>query len=117
MFEQIFIGSILITATIVVEVIFIQIAITGLKRYGDRFFKSARVIDQVAILTAVTLWMLTALSLSIWVWAFAFWELGAFTTLEEALYFSMVSFTTLGFGDVTLPQTGAYCLGLLRPMD
>ena len=29
---------------------------------------------------------------------------GAFATLEESLYFSLVSFTTLGYGDVLLPK-------------
>ena len=31
-------------------------------------------------------------------------RLGAFETLERALYFSVVVFTTLGFGDITLPE-------------
>ena len=41
----------------------------------------------------------------IYIWAFAFRNLlpeGVFDTLEEALYFSFVTFTTLGYGDITL---------------
>jgi voltage-gated potassium channel len=36
-------------------------------------------------------------------WAGAYWVQGAFPTFEESLYFSIVSFTTVGYGDVVLP--------------
>lgn len=45
--------------------------------------------------------MITA---SVWIWALAFLWLDLFPTLEEAVYFSLVAFTTLGFGDVLLPR-------------
>ncbi len=102
MFEQLLIGSILITATIIVEVIFIQIAMRVLRRQGPKYLSTHKVSHQVLALTSATLWLLAALSVSIWIWALAFWGLGAFEELERALYFSMVAFTTLGFGDVTL---------------
>jgi len=37
-------------------------------------------------------------------WASAYLWLGALSTPEEALYFSLVTFTTLGYGDVTLHE-------------
>ena len=37
------------------------------------------------------------------VWAGAYVALGAIGAPEEALYFSIVSFTTVGYGDVVLP--------------
>jgi hypothetical protein len=36
-------------------------------------------------------------------WAGVYLAVRAFDSFEEALYFSMVSFTTLGFGDLVLP--------------
>ena len=36
-------------------------------------------------------------------WALFLVALGVFNNLESSLYFSMISFTTLGFGDVILP--------------
>ena len=38
------------------------------------------------------------------IWAVAYWGLGALEGFEEALYFSTVTYTTLGFGDITLSQ-------------
>ncbi len=113
MFEQLLIGSILITATIIVEVIFIQIAMRVLRAQGPKYLSSQKVSHQVLALTSATLWLLAALSVSIWIWALAFWGLGAFEELERALYFSMVAFTTLGFGDVTLPVEWRLLSGII----
>ncbi len=77
---------------------------SGNQTYAPILLLRRKSVAPVALLTAATLWLLLAMSVAIWIWAVAFNLLGAFETLEEALYFSMVSFTTLGFGDVTLPQ-------------
>jgi len=42
--------------------------------------------------------------LEVMVWAGAFLILNAVEGVEQALYFSMVTFTTLGYGDVTLDE-------------
>jgi hypothetical protein len=41
-------------------------------------------------------------SLQVWIWAFTFQGVGAISEMEPALYFSLVSFSTVGFGDITL---------------
>ena len=56
----------------------------------------------VLILTA--LWLQLSAAFAIGLWAAAFMGLGLFTGTETAVYFSLVSFTTLGFGDVLLDQ-------------
>lgn len=51
-----------------------------------------------------SLWVLFIIVASVTVWAVGFRLLGLFPTMEEAVYFSLTVFTTLGFGDVLLPQ-------------
>ncbi|MDG1171125.1 MAG: potassium channel family protein [Sulfitobacter sp.] len=46
--------------------------------------------------------ILVVLTSAVWGWALLYMELGLFETLEPALYFSIVSFTTVGYGDVVL---------------
>ena len=41
----------------------------------------------------------------VWIWAGLFLYLGALGTLEEALYFTTVTFSTLGYGDVVLDKS------------
>ena len=48
------------------------------------------------------LWILLVLTSSVWGWAALYVALGLFDSLEPALYFSIVSFTTVGYGDVVL---------------
>jgi hypothetical protein len=52
------------------------------------------------MLVGVSLWVLAVISLGVWTWALALYGLGAHPTLEEAVYFATVAFTTLGLGDV-----------------
>lgn len=55
-------------------------------------------------LTAVFFMMLHYLEIV--VWAIVFWQVPAIDKLgtwEEAIYFSMVTYTTTGYGDITLP--------------
>ena len=56
------------------------------------------------VLALSLFWTLMMMTVAVWVWAVALLELGIFATLEAAVYFALVAFTTLGFGDVLLPQ-------------
>jgi len=115
-FHQIFLGSFVIPITILVQVIFIQVAIKQLRRIEakDSFVHGKlKTLPAVYLLSLSTLWLLAALSIAIWIWAGFFQLLQCFETLEESLYFSMVAFTTLGFGDVTLPQEWRILSGMI----
>lgn len=55
------------------------------------------------MLVGVGLWVLAVLTVGVWIWAVALRGVGAFATMEEAVYFSLVAFSTLGLGDVLPP--------------
>jgi len=104
MFEQLAIGTAIVTLTIIVIAAFIGAAILVLTRIGDWFVSPPRLYKTIVSLIGVVLWLLAALTACVWVWAAALMGLGIFETFETGLYFSVVAFTTLGFGDITLPQ-------------
>ena len=56
----------------------------------------------IVSLSALSLWLLAGISAALWIWAILFVWLGEFDTIADAIYFSSVSATTLGYGDVTL---------------
>jgi Ion channel len=56
------------------------------------------------LLIGVGMWVLALITVAVWIWALALFELGAFKTLEESMYFSLVAFSTLGLGDVVPPK-------------
>ena len=49
--------------------------------------------------------MLALHGIEIWLFAFAFVALGAIPELEPALYFSTISYSTVGYSDVHIVQT------------
>ena len=101
----ILIGSGLLILTIIMEVVFIETAQNLLNAYGNRMLGRGTFLRKVLVLSLVTLWLLLALSLAIWVWAIGFMAIGIFPELEPAVYFSLVTFTTLGLGGMEIPET------------
>ncbi|MGY8961442.1 MAG: ion channel [Alphaproteobacteria bacterium] len=112
MFEQLIIGGAIVSLTIVSVAMFVGIGIGGLKRMGRWLTKPPYWIKAILSLVAVTLWLLAALTAAVWIWAAAFIVLDLFETLEAALYFSVTAFTTLGFGDVFLPERWRLLAGI-----
>lgn len=54
------------------------------------------------ILSLSILGLLGAHTVEIWIWAAVFLFLQELSNVEEAIYFATVTYTTLGYGDVTL---------------
>ncbi len=110
---QLILGTVLISLTLLVEVVFIGFASSVLTRIGD-WLTSGRLMTKFTFtLLAVVLWMVAAISVGVWIWAGAFLILDQFEHLEEALYFSAVSITTLGYGDLVLDQEWRLLSGLI----
>lgn len=103
MFIQIFIGTFLILMSVAVATLGFLVFEIILNRAHKWLIKEPHR-PKLAIVLAgavvAVLWMITA---GVWIWAIAFRVLHIFDNFEEALYFALVSFTTLGFGDLLLP--------------
>ena len=54
--------------------------------------------------SGIVLLMFLASLIEVLVWAFVYLWLNAIQGIEQAFYFSMVTFTTLGYGDVVLQE-------------
>lgn len=101
MLFQIFIGSLLISATVVIHAIGTVSAIPMLRRLAFSMGLSGHA-PRVGFTIIVVLWLFLLHTLEVWIWAAAYWRLADFPDFETALYFSTVTFTTLGYGDVVL---------------
>lgn len=96
---QLLMGMVAIAASVVIHAAFMLAAGRLWGRGGPPPRKPLR---QVAVIVAVVLWFFVSVCLQRWGWAALLLWLGAFGTLEEALYFATVTFTTLGYGDIVL---------------
>ncbi|MGI9491454.1 MAG: ion channel [Geminicoccaceae bacterium] len=112
MVGQLLIGSLIIAATTILHVALIEAGILGLTRFGERLVTAPGYRMKTAILIVLTHWLLASHSIGIWLWAMMFVLLGAIQELEPAVYFSLVTYTTLGYGDITLNEDWRILAGL-----
>ena len=100
---QLVIGSAMVALTVIIhtlgltaEIVFLRPRIP--KATAGEFFPILRAL----VVTVLGLFLLH--TVEIWCWAVLFIGLGEFADLESAIYFSTVTFTTLGYGDIVLRE-------------
>ena len=104
MISSVLIGTAMIIATVFIESCFIALAVAGLNRYAGTLQRFKMLPRTVIMLSSLTLWLLTGISIALWLWAALFVFLGEFDSIAAAIYFSSVSATTVGYGDALLSQ-------------
>ncbi len=75
-----------------------------LKHLGITTIASLGSVRMTRILIVTILLIVLFHTVEIWAWALLYLLLGQFDSFETALYFSTVTFTTLGYGDIVLQQ-------------
>lgn len=103
MLIQIAIGTGLLLTNILIAAVAAMMLEEILSRLHGWLLREPHRPKLVLLLAGVSLWVLGVVTAGVWVWGMAYYALGVFPTLEAAIYFSLVSYTTLGFGDVLLP--------------
>lgn len=104
MFFQITIGSVLILLTFGIAGLSLWAADSRLGAMKDWLRINPHGGKMVLASFALLVWVLSQITISVWIWATAFYVLEHFQDFETSMYFAIVSYTTLGFGDVLLPQ-------------
>ena len=99
---QILLGSCMIALTVIVHAVGIIVLIRLLRRRVLPEDSHISLFRMVRVLVFTVLALLFVHTIEIWLWALLYIWLGAFEIMERALYFSTVTFTTLGYGDITL---------------
>ena len=102
--NQLLIGSAVIGLCVVIHVAAIVILLGVIQRHAAAWIHWHFYPGATIIMLILVLGMLIAHTIEIWLWAALFIHLGEFPDLTNALYFSTVTFTTLGYGDITLSQ-------------
>lgn len=75
-----------------------------MKRMGARDLHRYPNRKKIFLVGTVIILLLLIAVVEMALWAFAYLKIGAIEGMEAALYFSMVTFTTLGYGDITLGE-------------
>ena len=110
---QFLIGSAIISATIIIHVGFTAATEWGLTHEHIWPGKRAGFVRFTLLLVGMTLVLLASISLCVWLWALCLLWLGVFQDPETSVYFALVSFTTLGFGDIVLEKQWRILSGMM----
>ena len=109
--EQIFLGvtwTLLTTGVAVAFIVSIPELIPGIANIFDSFSRFLR--DAGVLLFAVS-WLLIGIMAVVVAWASLFWWRGEFSSIEDVLYFSAVSVTTVGYGDIVVTSESRLLAG------
>ena len=91
----------LLTASVLVQSAGMLMLIHWLARVRQ-ILESPSAPRRFVLLLRVFLWIVLLHLIQVGLWAVVFWQAQALPTLETALYFSLVTYTTIGYGDVVL---------------
>ena len=104
MLLNIIVGGLLLMLTCGIHVLGMMFVMYLLHKDGGplrkwfRRFRAYKVVEIVLVMFNVSI-------LEVLLWAAAYMVLGEIDGLEPAFYFSMVTFTTLGYGDIVLDES------------
>ena len=91
----------LIAATVMIQALFMSVGLNTFKRIEER--RPGAMVRKPAITTVIwVLFLLIPIVIDVTLWATLYYAIAALPSFEEALYFSTVTFTTVGYGDIVL---------------
>lgn len=101
---QLLLGTLVVVTTVVFHVAAL-VALSGLlQRVSTRDKTSNPQLNLMILLAMAVLYILAIRTLEAWFWGAVYLLAGEFNNLSDALYFSVVTSTTLGYGDITLSE-------------
>lgn len=100
LFRQIAKASLVLIAGALIHIGLLFEGAQELVAYSNASANSGWVVPAIAAFLIV----LVAHTINVWIWAGVLRWIGALETMETAVYFSLVTTTTLGYGDVVLPH-------------
>lgn len=101
MFEQIAIGVALTVISIVISGFGFWVTEALVARYRDWLTAPPHPLKIFAVVISVSVLVLAVLLAGVFVWAATFRRLGMFADLETSFYYALVSYTTVGYGEIT----------------
>jgi hypothetical protein len=101
--NQYILGTIVITGCVIFHVIAILVLSTILKKFNS-WFKKLKFVKKLIILVFSILYIIAVHMIEIVIWALIYLKIGEFEKMDTAIYFSTVTTTTLGYGDIVLSE-------------
>ncbi|MFD1329960.1 potassium channel family protein [Mycoplana ramosa] len=99
MVNNLAVGSVIITITVLIHTFGLMAVTKIMSRMVARFRMHGHRSRVVAMISTV-MGLFVVLAVEIWLWAACYLAIGLLPDFETALYFSIVTFSTIGYGDI-----------------
>lgn len=100
--SQLLWGSVFLTICAILHVVAIAMLIDHLSRLALALSHRGRFV-RISMVVGAAFGMITVShTIQVWIWAKAFILMGVIEDLNTSLYFALVTYSTVGYGDVTL---------------
>ena len=100
-----------ILVAVAISFVCLLLHVAGIMFMAERLLRRRELIERNGVRTRYSILIIILFSgimllhlIETSIWAAFYYTRGLFSDFETSLYFSMVSFTTIGYGDVLLPQ-------------
>jgi Ion channel len=104
MLNNLLIGLPAMLLCLILQALFVIFSVRGYARFRTRMTGSDNLLQNIVLLSVVMLAMLVGNCLQMAIWATLFVVMGEFDQFATALYFSGVTFATLGYGDLVMSE-------------
>lgn len=95
-------GTLYLTICSVVHAVFLTWCIERIRRYGEHLPKPVSQIRVLGVVLGLLLAIVLSHTFQVWLWAWALHHRDALTDWNSAVYFSLVTYSALGYGDIVL---------------
>lgn len=93
-----------LAACALVHIVVIAVGIEVLRWTGLQTEDLARTLRWLILIVGAFGFVVFGHTLQIWIWAFSLVRIGSLQRMDDAVYFALVTTTTLGYGDITLQR-------------
>ena len=102
MLNQLIFATVMVLVMTIVHLVGLGLLTRVLRSHG-RSMGRLRILPLTVLLIAAV-GIIAIHTVEIWTWAAIYLELGTFRNFEDALYFSTVTYASIGYGDLLLPH-------------
>lgn len=102
MVAQIAWGSLVLTACTFAHLVLLAFWADLLRGLRNRFEKGPVWLMKTCIIAFTLVAIVLIHTIQVWVWAITLVAIGALQSYSDAIYFSLITYTTVGYGDLTL---------------
>ena len=101
MVSNLALGTLLISVNVIIHTVGLVVLARWMSWIVRWFRLHRHSLGKTIAMVTTVLGLFLVHTIEVWVWAFAYLAIGVVDALEDAVYFSTVTFSTVGYGDIT----------------